>query len=76
MVEAPSGLRAQQFALSRHLRDPDAVPAPEGIEPRRVAIYRDLLYNNLQGLLAGNFPVIRRTLDDDAWHALVRAFSA
>ena len=76
MAESAADLRAQQFALSRHLRDPDAVPAPEGIEPRRVAIYHDLLYNNLQGLLAGNFPVIRRTLDDDAWHALVRAFYA
>ena len=75
MAEA-TGLRGQQFALSRHLRDPEAVPAPEGIEARRLAIYRDLLYNNLQGLLAGNFPVIRKTLDDDAWHALVRAFYA
>lgn len=75
MAEA-TGLRAQQFALSRHLRDPDAAPAPDGIEARRLAIYRDLFYNNLQGLLAGNFPVIRKTLDDDAWHALVRAFYA
>lgn len=76
MAEAPSGLRAQQFALSRHLRDPDAVPAPDGIEARRLGIYRELLYNNLQGLLAGNFPVIRKTLGDDAWHALVHAFYA
>jgi len=76
MAEAPADLRARQFALSRHLRDPGAVPAPDGIEARRIGIYRDLLYNNLQGLLAGNFPVIRRTLDDDAWHAMVRAFYA
>ena len=69
-------LRAQQFALSRHLRDPAAAAAPAGIEDRRLAVYRELLYNNLQGLLAGNFPVIRRTLGDEAWHALVRAFYA
>lgn len=76
MAEAPATLRAQQFALSRHLRAPDTVPAPGGIEDRRLAVYRDLLYNNLQGLLAGNFPVIRRILADDAWQALVRAFYA
>lgn len=73
---AESPLRAQQFALSRHLRDPRGVPAPDGIRDDRLAVYRDLLYNNLQSLLAGNFPVIRRTLACEDWHALVRAFYA
>src|SRR5690606_8722720 len=76
MADAPPTLRAQQFALSRHLRDPGSVPPPGGIEERRLEIYRELLYNNLQGLLAGNFPVIRRILDEAAWHALVRGFHA
>ena len=76
MVEgaAPS-LRARQLALSRHLRDPRAA-APEGIRAERLALYGRLLYNNLQSLLAGNFPVIRTTLPDARWHALVRAFYA
>ncbi|MGJ4728052.1 HvfC family RiPP maturation protein [Luteimonas sp. SDU101] len=75
MAEAAS-LRAQQFALSRHLRDPQAVPPPAEIPVERLAIYRDLLYNNLQSLLAGNFPVLRSTLSDPRWHGLVRAFYA
>jgi hypothetical protein len=69
-------LRAQQSAFAAHLRDPATNPAPAGIEPRRMAIYRELLFNNIAGLLAGNFPVIRRTLGDDAWTALVRRFYA
>lgn len=72
--DAPERLREQQFALTRHLRDPRNAPAPEGIEDRRLAVYRELLYNNVESLLAGNFPVIRELLDDDAWHAIVRAF--
>lgn len=71
---ASAELRAQQFAFAAHLRDPDGAPAPPDIEDRRLAIYRELFYNSLEGLLAGNFPVLRRLLDDALWHATVRAF--
>ncbi|WP_372015078.1 HvfC family RiPP maturation protein [Pseudoxanthomonas sp. 10H] len=71
-----SDLHAQQAAFAAHLRDPAAHPAPGGIEPRRMAVYRDLFFNNIAGLLAGNFPVIRRTLGEVAWIALVRRFYA
>ncbi|HEY5851774.1 MAG TPA: putative DNA-binding domain-containing protein [Lysobacter sp.] len=74
MAEAPERLRAQQFALTRHLRDPQANPAPEGFEDRRLAIYRELLFNNIEGLLSGNFPVIRKLLGDERWKALIRDF--
>ena len=71
MAEA---LREQQYALARHVRDPGANPPPPGIEDRRLAIYRELFLNGIDSLLAGNFPVIRRTLGDEAWRALVRRF--
>jgi hypothetical protein len=73
-MPAVESLRAQQFQLAAHIRDPGHAPPPPGIEDRRLAIYRDLFYNSLQGLLAGNFPVIRKLLGDDGWHALVRDF--
>lgn len=73
MANAPLLLRAQQFELTRYLRDPDCEPAPPGIEPRRLQVYRELLFNNIESLLAGNFPVIRRTLGE-AWPSLVRRF--
>lgn len=69
-------LRTQQFALARHVRDPGTHAPPPGIEDRRLKVYRELFYNSIEGLLAGNFPVIRKTLADDAWHALVRSFYA
>lgn len=74
MADAPPRLRAQQLALTRHLRDPLAREAPEGWEDRRLAIYRELVFNNLEGLLAANFPVLRAVLGDAEWPALVRAF--
>lgn len=63
-----------QDALGAYIRDPGSNPAPAGIEPRRLKVYADLFYNNIQSLLASGFPVVRRTLGDDAWHALVRDF--
>jgi hypothetical protein len=71
-----SALQAQFEALALHVRDPQAHPGPPGIEPRRLQVYRELLYNNLDGLLAGTFPVIRRTVGDNAWASLVRGFLA
>lgn len=72
----PESLRQQQFQLAAHLRDPDANPPPPGIEDRRLAIYRELFFNNIEGLLAGNFPVIRKTLGDARWRELARGFYA
>ncbi|MEZ5465971.1 MAG: putative DNA-binding domain-containing protein [Lysobacteraceae bacterium] len=67
-------LREQQAAFAGHLRDPDRNTAPDGIEGRRLAIYRDLFFNNIEGLLAANFPVIRSLHVDPAWRQLVRDF--
>ena len=67
-------LRAQQFAFAAHIRDPASVPAPSGIEDRRLQIYRDLFYNSVEGLLAGNFPICKRVLGHEGWHERVRAF--
>lgn len=69
-------LREQQFVLARHLRDPVGQPPPPGIEERRLQVYRELFFNAIEGLLAAGFPVIRETLGDPAWKALVRAFYA
>ncbi|KQY52767.1 putative DNA-binding domain-containing protein [Lysobacter sp. Root494] len=72
-MPASSRLREQQLELTRHLRDP-RVDAPADIEDRRLAIYRELLFNNIASLLGGNFPVIRKTLGETRWLALVRDF--
>jgi hypothetical protein len=69
-------LREQQFTMARHLRDPDAHAPPPGIEERRLRIYRELFFNAIESLLAGGFPVIRQTLGEAGWKALVRAFYA
>src|SRR6185295_3414878 len=59
-----------------HLRDPKRNRAPAGIEARRMKIYAELFYNNVEGFLANAFPVLRRITPDLRWHATVRDFFA
>lgn len=73
-ADRAADLREQQFRLAHHIRDPQRNPPPPGLEERRLQIYRELFYNNLEDLLRNNFPVIRRTLGDERWHALAHAF--
>lgn len=37
-------------------------------------VYRELFFNNIQSLLAGNFPVLRSLHDTNDWSELVRDF--
>ena len=65
-----------QTRLTAYLRDPGNAPAPDGIEARRLKIYRELFYNNIEGFLTTAFPVLHQIMATDHWHALVRDFYA
>jgi uncharacterized protein len=75
---AAQTLAAEQDALAAYIRDPERVAPPAGIEPRRLKIYRELFFNNVESLLANGFPVIRKTIDsidgDAGWERMIRAF--
>lgn len=73
MAERPK-FQEQQYAFAAHIRDPQHVPAPEGIEDRRMAIYRELFFNNLRSLLSNMFPVLSKLNGDEKWRRLVRRF--
>ncbi len=64
----------KQYEFTRHCRDPENSAAPENIEDRRMQIYRDLLFNNVESFMANNFPVIRELLADDHWQCLIRDY--
>ncbi|MEE9142561.1 MAG: putative DNA-binding domain-containing protein [Gammaproteobacteria bacterium] len=73
MAERPH-FQQLQYAFAAHIRNPDENPAPEGIEDRRLAIYRDLFFNNIKSLLSSSFPVLKKVLPEDRWIALIREF--
>lgn len=63
-----------QYAFTAHMRDPKRFSAPGNIEDRRLGIYRDLLFNNVEGFISNSFPVLRKLTPDDVWERRVRAF--
>lgn len=65
-----------QYEFAAHLRDPERHPPPAGVEDRRLAVYRDLFFNNVANYLAKAFPVLRRIYADADWQAMVRDFYA
>lgn len=71
--EAPSA-EVVQREFSAHLRHPDINSPPDGIEDRRLQIYRDLVYNNIEGFISNGFPVLRKIYTDQHWHSMVRDF--
>ena len=71
---APESLVKLQTSFAAHIRDPDSAPAPDGIEERRMAIYRELFFNNIRSFLSSNFPVLSSLHDTDSWETLCRDF--
>lgn len=63
-----------QRAFGRHLRDPGHTPRPAGVPARRMAVYNELLFNNLCGFLDACFPVARDLLGPTRWRRLNRRF--
>ena len=70
----PESLHDLQYAFTRHMRDPENTAAPAGIEARRIAIYTDLVYRNIEGFIASSFPVLRKITDDNKWHVMLRDY--
>ena len=73
MAALPEFIRLQ-YQFAAHIRDPQHQPAPDDVEDRRMAIYRELFYNNVESFLSSTFPVLRKLHNDDRWHAMVRDF--
>lgn len=69
-----SHLREFQLAFGRRIRGASRAPLPPGVPRQRMAVYEELLFNNLCSFLDRCFPVGRACLGDVRWARLCRAF--
>ena len=63
-----------QYAFTRHVRNPAKHPRPDDIEARRMQIYNDLLFNNVEDFMSSGFPVLRTITSDDKWLRMMRDY--
>jgi hypothetical protein len=64
---------ALQQQFTANIRDPNHA-APADIQERRLAVYRDLIFSNMESFISSNFPVIRSLYDEAAWDAFAHDF--
>jgi len=63
-----------QMAFTRHIRDPQNASPPEGVSERGMAVYTEIVFNNIESSVAACFPVLKKVLGEDIWLRLVREF--
>lgn len=76
MAERQPQFKRRQYEFAAHIREPGINPCPKDVEDRRMAIYRELFYTNIESFVARSFPVLRKFYSHTDWHCMVRDFFA
>lgn len=72
-MPAESGFQGLQIEFAAWVRDPSR-PLPAGMEHRRLAIYRELFFNNVREFVETAYPVLKSLLPATEWEGLLQAF--
>lgn len=72
--DEPQAFQCYQIAFSAHLRDPMQNPAPLEVPAERIAVYEEIVFNNLFEAVSACFPVTLQVLGKNVWQQLVRGF--
>ncbi|WP_394393593.1 DNA-binding domain-containing protein [Shewanella woodyi] len=65
-------LEIQQSFID-HIKEPSST-LPSGTDARRMKVYRELFFNNVDGFISSAFPVLKTLYSDEDWLALVQNF--
>jgi uncharacterized protein len=65
-----------QLAFTAHLRDPKHNKKPAKANNSRMAVYREIVFNNIIASVSACFPVCKNVLGKRKWQQLCRAFFA
>lgn len=63
-----------QLAFTAHLRNPSTQPRPKNVPIERMAIYKEIVFNNIFESVSACFPVAQQVLGKRLWLKLVKTF--
>lgn len=63
-----------QLAFTQHLRQPKSSPKPARISAKGMAVYTEIVFNNILSSVSACFPVAQKALGTRAWQKLIRDF--
>jgi uncharacterized protein len=66
--------KTKQLEFTAYIRDPENCAAPADVKQNRMAMYRELIFNNIDSFLSDNFPVLKQIHDDQQWQTLIQDF--
>lgn len=73
-VDHTNDFRQVQFEFAKHIRNPAKYPKPTDVEARRMKIYSELFYNNVESFMATAYPVLCEISGDEKWHRMIRDY--
>ncbi len=63
-----------QLAFTQHIRQPKSVPKPAKVSAKGMAIYREIVFNNIVSSVSACFPVAQLVMGKRTWLKLIRDF--
>jgi len=73
MAELPLFKRTQ-YAFAAHIRNPELNPIPDDVEARRMKIYSELFFNNVEDFISNTYPVLKEITAEDDWNDMLRDY--
>ena len=73
MDNSPSFIKAQ-YEFAAYIRDPELNPKPVDVEARRMKIYSELFFNNVEDFISNTYPVLKEITDEDDWLKMIRDY--
>ncbi|MCK5386820.1 MAG: putative DNA-binding domain-containing protein [Gammaproteobacteria bacterium] len=73
MANLPKFTQAQ-YEFAAHIRDPELNPKPADVEARRMKIYNELFFNNVEDFISNTYPVLKSIMPEDEWQKMMRDY--
>ena len=73
MAELPL-FKKIQYEFAAHIRDPESNPKPEDVEARRMNIYNELFFNNVEDFISNTYPVLKEITPKADWDEMMRDY--